>query len=209
VIPGVVLKGPAFSDLESKIETEGRNAIRQFDFVLQQIEDWTTDCRVDARLICKLQEIAIAPNYRCAGHFRDGEVTLQGSTHQPPPYQEVPKLVEEMCEYVAAQWHGPALPLAAYLLWRLNWIHPFFGGNGRTSRALTYLVLCVRLGLRLPGKITIPQLIAENPGEYYSALRSADRAFAAGTLDVSELEAFLAEMLTRQLRAVQGAAQSL
>lgn len=208
MIPGVVPKGPAFSDLESKIETEGRNAIRQFDFVLQQIEDWTTDCRVDARLICKLQEIAIAPNYRCAGHFRDGEVILQGSTHQPPPYQEVPQLVEEMCIHIEANWNSPPLNLAAYLLWRLNWIHPFFGGNGRTSRAVTYLVLCVRYGLRLPGKITIPQLIAENSGDYYSALRSADRAFAAGTVDVTELEAFLAEMLTRQLRAVHAAGQS-
>jgi hypothetical protein len=28
--------------------------------------------------------------------------------------------------------------LAAYGLWRLNWIHPFVEGNGRTARAVCY-----------------------------------------------------------------------
>ncbi|HET9282483.1 MAG TPA: Fic family protein [Candidatus Angelobacter sp.] len=49
-----------------------------------------------------------------------------------------------------------AIHLAAYVIWRLNWIHPFADGNGRTSRALSYLVLCTRLGERLPGTVTIP-----------------------------------------------------
>ncbi|MBL8221394.1 MAG: Fic family protein, partial [Bryobacterales bacterium] len=31
------------------------------------------------------------------------------------------------------------------VMWRLNWIHPFFGGNGRTARSASYLVLCASL----------------------------------------------------------------
>ena len=33
------------------------------------------------------------------------------------------------------------------------------GGNGRTSRALSYLVMCARLGYRIPGTHTIPEQI--------------------------------------------------
>jgi hypothetical protein len=44
-------------------------------------------------------------------------------------------------------------------MWSMNWIHPFFGGNGRTARALSYLVLSVKLGFVRPGTKTIPELI--------------------------------------------------
>jgi Fic family protein len=44
--------------------------------------------------------------------------------------------------------------LAAYLMWRLNWIHPFADGNGRTSRIISYVVLSIRAGAILPGTPT-------------------------------------------------------
>jgi Fic family protein len=75
----------------------------------------------------------------------------------------------------------------------MNWIHPFTDGNGRTARAVAYLVLCVRLGYRLPGTRTIPELIAADKDPYYSALEAAD----AGDLTV--LEKLLASLLARQL----------
>ena len=53
----------------------------------------------------------------------------------------------------------PPIHLAAYTMWRVNWIHPFAGGNGRTSRAVSNLVLCARLGYRLPGTLTVPEQI--------------------------------------------------
>src|ERR1700691_2453032 len=43
-----------------------------------------------------------------------------------------------------------AIHLAAYILWKLNWIHPFADGNGRTARAVSYAVLCIKLDGLLP-----------------------------------------------------------
>jgi Fic family protein len=43
-----------------------------------------------------------------------------------------------------------ALERAAYAQWRFNWIHPFAGGNGRASRALTYLIVCMNEERMLP-----------------------------------------------------------
>lgn len=81
------------------------------------------------------------------------------------------------CAIVNDRWEiATALHLAAYVLWRLNWIHPFVDGNGRTSRAVSYLVLCVKLGCPLPATRTIPERIAANKKRYYDALEMADAA---------------------------------
>ena len=84
-------------------------------------------------------------------------------------------------------------------MWRLNWIHPFSDGNGRTSRALSYLVLCLKLRARLPGATTIPEQIAEDKTPYYNALEAADEACRNGTIDLSAMEALLDNFLAKQL----------
>src|SRR4051812_41331333 len=72
-----------------------------------------------------------------------------------------------MCDYVNVGGRESPIHIAAYLLWRLNWIHPFSGGNGRTSRAVSYYALCVRLGFVLPGNVTIPEQLTTNRAAYY------------------------------------------
>ncbi len=106
-----------------------------------------------------------------------------------------------MCDYVNDNWEdGNALHLASYVMWRLNWIHPFEDGNGRTSRAISYLVLSVRTGYRLPGSVTIPDRISDNKFPYYDALDAADAAWKSGeAVDVSAMETLLGDHLAAQL----------
>jgi Fic family protein len=87
-------------------------------------------------------------------------------------------------------------------MWKLNWIHPFTDGNGRTSRAASYLVLCLRTGYLLPGKKTIPDQIADDRTPYYKALEAADKNLANHKVDISEMEELLAALLARQLVGV-------
>jgi Fic family protein len=84
-------------------------------------------------------------------------------------------------------------------MWRLNWIHPFAGGNGRTSRAVSYLVLCAKLGYRIPGTKTIPDQIVDCRAPYYEAL---DAALEKGSIDVRGMEALLTNMLAVQLSSI-------
>ena len=70
--------------------------------------------------------------------------------------------------------------LAAYGLWRLNWIHPFIEGpliegSGRTARAVCYFLLCVRAGSLLPGHRIVPERIRADRAGYEAALLAADR----------------------------------
>ena len=90
--------------------------------------------------------------------------------------------------------------MPAYALWRLNWIHPFIEGNGRTARAACYLLMCVRQGTLLPGTTIVPERIRENRQPYYDALQAADRHWADGEFNVNELASYLAGLLADQLR---------
>lgn len=152
-------------------------------------------------LLRRLHEILIRNIYTCAGQFRQEDVEITNNPWQPPEWQRVRELVAEMCAYVNANHGKSPIHLAAYLMWRHNWIHPFTGGNGRTSRNVAYLVLSARLGFCLPGKRTIPQQIVENRAAYYQALSAGDAAALSGTIDVSQMESMLSDMLAAQLRS--------
>ena len=48
-------------------------------------------------------------------------IEIGGSRHQPAAAHQVPELVEDLCEYINANWEDKAAThLAAYVLWRLN-----------------------------------------------------------------------------------------
>ncbi|MBM6581072.1 Fic family protein [Microvirga sp. BT689] len=112
----------------------------------------------------------------------------------------MPELVEGMCDYVNENWErSTPLHLAAYIMWRLNWIHPFADGNGRTSRILSYVVLSIRAGGIPPGTPTIPDLIVENRQPYFSALDAADEAWSQDRIDLSVMEELLENLLAKQL----------
>ncbi len=195
-----VPKGPAYQDLNEKLRLETRNGVIQAEFMFYTSANWTASQRVDPDLLRKLQELAVNQIYRCAGRFRDGPVFLEGAVHEPPGHSQVESLVEDMCTYIEEHWNDrSAAHLAAYAMWRANWIHPFFGGNGRSARALSYLVLLIRVGFALPVEKTIPELIVENRDPYFAALRTADAAWKNGTLDVSAMEELISDLLAIQL----------
>jgi Fic family protein len=195
------------TDPDEKARREAANGLRQFDTTEQMILSWVErperQFRLRASMVQTLHREALSGLSSFAGNWRPGGVKIHGSHHEPPPAHLVAEAIEDMCEYVNAHWEAPAIHLAAYIMWRLNWIHPFDDGNGRTSRAVSYLVLCVRLGYLLPGTNTIPDQIAADKRPYYAALETADRRWKeTGGVDVSELEELLQGMLATQLMDV-------
>jgi len=142
--------------------------------------------------------VAVANISQFGGRFREEPIYV--GNHKPPHFRDVPELMDKFISTIHENWFewGPTM-LAAYGLWRLLWIHPFIEGNGRTARAACYYLLCARAGTLLPGDKIVPERIRENREPYYAALRAADKAWEEGHLDVSELEAYLAGLLTAQL----------
>jgi Fic family protein len=186
---------------------EAENGLLQFDAVLALASSAIGERKLDftPALILELNRIAIQGIRRSAGQFRTVPIGITNTPHNPPPPEEVEAHVKDMCAYVNEHWRAAsddlkdAIHLGAYLMWRLNWIHPFRDGNGRTSRVVSYLALTARLGQLLPGEPTIPDQIVDNREPYYHALDDADAAWKKGTLDVSTMEDLIEKLLERQL----------
>jgi Fic family protein len=115
----------------------------------------------------------------------------------------VPELVEDLCDYVNQHWDAEsALHLAAYVMWRLNWIHPFADGNGRTSRVLSFFVLSTKVGVVLPGTPTFPELVIGHRTDYENALDEADAAWKENRVGVAAMENLISSLLAKQLAHV-------
>ncbi len=107
-----------------------------------------------------------------------------------------------MCDHINDNWGRRATHLAAYAMWRMNWIHAFTDGNGRTARAVSYLVLSMRLKMKIPGNPTIPEMIIDNREPYYKALEQADLSADKGMVDLGDMEGLLESLLAKQLLTV-------
>jgi Fic family protein len=194
-------------DPKKRAAAEAANGLRQFDFgknasqqALNREADGGFKFRLRLSLILSLHREALQGISDYAGSFRPSSVDILGSRHGPPGAHLVPELVEDLCDYVNDNWdRSTAIHLAAYVMWRLNWIHPFADGNGRTSRIASYVVLTIKSGFILPGSPTIPDQIVSNRQAYFAALDSADAAWRDEQVNVSAMESLLAGMLARQL----------
>lgn len=194
------------TDEDALARREAENGVRQFVVALDMIKSFVHEpdrpYRLRSSQILQLHHAAMADIHRFAGAFRNTPVEISKSAHRPPEHFFVAEEVEGLCSYVNEHWDCSAIHLAAYVLWKLNWIHPFPDGNGRTSRAISYVVLSIRLDSVLPGSPTIPDQIASDKGPYYTALEAADAHWLSkGVVDVSELESLLSGMLAHQLLA--------
>jgi Fic family protein len=150
---------------------------------------------------------AIACLHTNAGEFRPCEVTV--GTHTPPQHFRVQALMDDFVNSVNRKWEAiDAVVLATFVLWRLNHIHPFINGNGRTARAASYFVLCVKAGGWLPGDVILPELLRQNRAEYVEALRQVDQSVAGGALDLGPLHQMIVRLLQEQLAPNNGAATS-
>ena len=183
--------------------TDG-NLLRQYDFLQTHVEIALRepDYVISHDVVRQLNNYAVVHISNTPGKYRERPVFIENTQHIPPEHGKVQGFMEECLHYIAKNWKThSALHLAAYALWRLNWIHPFMEGNGRTARATCYLILCVKHSLWLPGTNTVLKQIRDDRTPYYAALREADRAYDPrdARIDVSRLETYLEALLTKQL----------
>jgi len=178
-----------------------QNLLRQYDLLTNCIEIGVSKGieAFDKYTLWALNAAAVSNIAQFGGRFREEPIYV--GDHIPPHFKEVPTLVDQFISVIHENWaiidHPTILP--AYALWRLNWIHPFIEGNGRTARAACYYLICLRSGGLLPGTRIVPERIRENRAPYYAALQDADRHWADGHFNVDALAAYLADLLEAQL----------
>lgn len=178
-------------------ELEIANGNRQYDFLRSAVVAALSVGRpfLSQHVLKALNFQAITCLHTNAGEYRPCPVTV-GDYH-PPEHYRVAALMDDFVNTVNRMWDSEGtdpVGLATLVLWRLNQIHPFINGNGRTARAACYFVLCLKAGGWLPGETILPELLRQNRNEYVLALKTADQG------DLTILHALISKLLSEQLK---------
>jgi Fic family protein len=180
---------------------EEQKLLRQYDLLSNCIEIGLKKGieAFDKYTLWALNHVAVANISQFGGRFREEPIYV--GTHVPPHFRDVPNEMDRFFSIVHENWTLVEHPtyMAAYALWRLNWIHPFVEGNGRTARAACYYLICLKQNGLLGGRKTVPERIRENRQPYYDGLKAADTAWESGQYDVNELAIYLETLLRGQL----------
>lgn len=142
------------------------------------------------------------------GEYRDTEVHIERGdgtiVHKPPACTEVEAHMTSFESDLSAMWEtADAIAVASWCLWRINWIHPFKNGNGRSARAFAYACLCLRFGFMLPGTPTVIDLIMGSKPEFEDALRRADETFEeSGSPDLAPMNTYIEKLVIKQLSSI-------
>jgi hypothetical protein len=179
-----------------------RNLLWQYDFLIDSIRTGLRRReKLTGYIIGALNFFAVVNLSESPGQVRTTDVHVEGADHQPPGAYDVKEQYLAFIPHLHAVWdHWDALHVAAYVLWKINWIHPFMEGNGRTARAAMYYALSIKMGRVLEGNVPIPALMRRDPPSYYRHLKAADRRFKdTANVNVDDLAAYLGRLLYRQL----------
>ena len=188
---------PVYEDLEKS------NLVRQLNFLQSLV---TTAVNLDRKffsqtIIKALNFHSIACLHENAGEYRSCPVGVGKDENRyiPPEPYRVEALMEDFVKSVNVNWdRADPILLSSYVLWRLNHIHPFVNGNGRTARACCYYVLCMKADGLLPGNEYLPQLLKQKNAQYITALKYADRKYEERKSD-KEILGPLVELIQTQL----------
>ena len=180
------------------------NLARQYDFLRSIVNAAVSIDRpmISTTIITALNAHAISCLHVNAGEYRPFPVTV--GTYHPPGHYRILELMNAFINEVNRSWETTdTLTMAAYCLWRLNYLHPFINGNGRTARVLCYFVVCVKSGGWLRGEPILPELIRQERDEYVELLKYADATYKESPSDfLNDLRAFIRRLLDQQIRSV-------
>ena len=130
----------------------------------------------------------------CVQAMPDGEIV-----HRPPPADELPGRLEQLCRFANALDSGPYMPgvlRALTVHFMVSHDHYFVDGNGRTARALFYWSM-LHQGYWLSEYLTVSTILRQAPAKYM-------RSFLDTEQDSGDLTYFFMYHLGVIRRAIDG-----
>jgi|LGVF01.2.fsa_nt_gb Fic family protein len=161
---GITVKGKPLKDhLEA----------RDHHITLQYLYDLVEKGRchtISEHLIRTLHQLIMqGTDKEWAGVYRNANVIISGSDHTPPDALEVPQKMRELVNWIKynkGKLH--IIELSGLLHHKLVHIHPFFDGNGRTSRIIMNLFL-------MQSGFPLAIILKNDRRKYYNVLDQADK----------------------------------
>jgi len=179
---GITIKGKSLKE-----HLEAKNHHEALEFIFEQVEH-DSQHTISEHLIRELQSLVIGSIDRSiAGTYRDVEVAITASSHQPPLATEILSKMADLIKWFhKEQSKLNPVELAAILHHKLVNIHPFADGNGRTARLLMNIIL-------LQAGYPLVIILKNDRRKYYDTLSLADRG------NVNPFITFIARAVERSL----------
>lgn len=179
---GLTIKGKPLKDhLEAKNHTEALG-------YLSELIDKDKRHAISEQFIRLLHQLVVQDTDKeWAGQYRNSAVMITGTDHRPPEAFEVPRLIQELLEWVKTEKTKlHVVELAALFHHKLVHIHPFFDGNGRTARLAMNIFL-------LQAGYPLVIVLKNDRKKYYRVLALADKG------QYEPLVRFIAQAVERSL----------
>ena len=151
--------------------------VRNYWDALLRVEEWASKkIEMGEELIKRLHALVEKGKRAKPTPYRDGQNVIRDSAsgaivYMPPEAKDVSKLMAEMVRWVrkAEKENVPVPIIAALLHYQFVTIHPYYDGNGRTSRLLATFIL-QRDGYGLHGFFSMEEHHAKDLEGYYNSL---------------------------------------
>ena len=160
-------------------------------------------------LLCRLHTAAmVETDVETKLRTHSDRIFIRNSTYIIPESDAVPHMLGELCVQLADAHRAGQDPyhMAAFALWRVNHIHPFRDGNGRTARGAAYLILC-RAGIAMPSASALGAFQesfqeARVRRSYIEGLARADERAVAAASSVMQQVSTVARELAQLLKGL-------
>ena len=160
---GITVKGKPLKD---HIEATDHHQALAYLYELVEYEKKNT---LSERLIKQIHTMIIRElDTTWAGRYRNAHVIIGGADHTPPDALDVPKQMQKLIAWISKEKKNlHVVELAARVHHEFVHIHPFFDGNGRTSRLLMNLIL-------MQASFPLSIVLKNDRKKYYRVLAQAD-----------------------------------
>ena len=193
--------------IENTNNSHERNALEvrnYYNALMYLNKEADTNNSITEDLIFKVHNLVIGKNLNAKATYRDGQNIVEDSltkqiVYMPPEAKDIKALINQMIkEFDNKTSKDIPIPIKAGIIeYEFVTIHPFWDGNGRTSRLLANYILKA-YGYDLKGFYVMEEFYDKNINDYYNSLQMGlhhNFYFGRKDADITEwLEYFISTM---------------
>ena len=171
-----------------------KNNYQAMLYVLEHLEDpITTQTLIDiAQIVTQNASDETVEGFRTVPVYVTGR---EGVIYTPPAAEQVPAMMDDLLNFIQSSELHPLFK-ACIAHFYFVYVHPFTDGNGRTARALSYMML-LRTGYDFFRYFSVSGLIAEERNSYYKSMRHVEASGNDMTYFIDYYSAMLARSVDR------------
>lgn len=183
----VINKGLTIKEKPLKDHLEAKNHKEALDFLYELIDPHKKNT-ISEHLIKQLHQLVVRDSQRdIAGVYRNGDVMIGGADHKPPSCLEIPKYMQDVIHWLSKEKNNlHPIELSSLLHHKLAYLHPFWDGNGRTSRLVMNIII-------MNSGYPLAIILKNDRKRYYRVLAEADKG------NYKNLCEFIAQSVIRSL----------